>query len=538
MSIICRICNKEFLKQITNSHLKTHNISTADYREKFGELTSSTYKNELSISRTGSNNSNYGKKWTEEGRKNLSEKKQNSTPWNKGLKIGSSENLLKAIEQREEKYKNGSLVRKKGYSLSDERKEKISIGVSNYVINNSEELKARAKKSVETKKKKNYDFGSNMRGKRHKEETKRILSESSTQRSIEKINAAREKRQKYIAEANLSLITEKNKLLELSCNTCGSVFSLTRQCFTKSKFKKEWCQNCYPLKNNFRSDGEIEIYDFVKSLCSDAKHSDRRLLEGKEIDIYIPSKKIAIEYNGLYWHSEQVLEHLNKSKWSDFDKMTQVKNLSVRYIGIFEDEWINKKDIVKSRLRNILNCIPNKIFARKCEIVEISSQQASKFCNENHIQGSGRSNVRYGLFFNGELVSVMTFSKSNLSRKISDWEINRFCNKLDYNIIGAASRLFKKFVLEHNPDKVISYADSRWSEGNLYKVLNFKFEKQTTPNYWYFLPNELTRIHRFSLRKNSDDVQELTEKENRLAQGYNRIWDCGNSKWIWKRESS
>jgi hypothetical protein len=131
----------------------------------------------------------------------------------------------------------------------------------------------------------------------------------------------------------------------------------------------------------------------------------------------------------------------------------------------------------------------------------------------------------------------MTFSKSNISRKISGWEINRFCNKIETTVVGGASRLFKQFIKDHDPAEVISYADSRWSDGDLYKTLKFEYVKQTSPNYWYFLPNEVRRIHRYALRKPEGADREITEKELRSNQGYHRIWDCGNTKWIWKKGS-
>jgi hypothetical protein len=131
----------------------------------------------------------------------------------------------------------------------------------------------------------------------------------------------------------------------------------------------------------------------------------------------------------------------------------------------------------------------------------------------------------------------MTFSNNNLSRRIKGWEINRFCSKLHTHVVGAASKLFAHFVKQINPDTVISYSDNRWSTGNLYKQLGFEFSHQTKPNYWYFLPNECKRIHRFALRRKSTDPQILTEKQLRDKQGFYRIWDLGNSKWVWKNKN-
>jgi hypothetical protein len=243
---------------------------------------------------------------------------------------------------------------------------------------------------------------------------------------------------------------------------------------------------------------------------------------------------LGIEYNGLYWHSTEVLTYNDKSKIKDFDKYIKLKNDGVQLICIMEDEWINKKEIVISRLNNFFGT-SSKIGARDCEIVELDVTVARKFFGDNHIQGYGNSQIRYGLINNGELLCAMSFSNSNIARKNIDWEIVRFCNKIGTSVTGGAGKLFKHFIQQINPDKVISYADSRWSSGNLYGNLGFSFVRQTVPNYWYFKPNELKRIHRFTLRKRSDEPKDLTEKDLRFSEGYYHIYDYGSSKWVWNK---
>jgi len=163
----------------------------------------------------------------------------------------------------------------------------------------------------------------------------------------------------------------------------------------------------------------------------------------------------------------------------------------------------------------------------------LDSKVANSFIEENHIQGAGRSNYRIGLYYGEELVAVMTFSNKEISRKLSGWEINRFACKKNTIVVGGASKLFSHFINEKAPDKVISYADTRWSDGNLYEKLGFSFDSQTVPNYWYFKGSNAVRIHRYTLRKTADDNQSLTEYENRLLAGYDRVYDCGSTKWVW-----
>jgi hypothetical protein len=129
----------------------------------------------------------------------------------------------------------------------------------------------------------------------------------------------------------------------------------------------------------------------------------------------------------------------------------------------------------------------------------------------------------------------MTFSKVNLSkghRNKKAWELLRFASLKDVVVIGAASKLFSYFIKEYSPEEVISYSDNRWNTGKTYENIGFKYNGDTGIGYWYIFENR--RLHRFNLRKRSTDDQEKTEYENRLIQGYKRIWDCGNSKWIWK----
>ncbi len=534
MTIQCQVCLRTFNSVISSSHLKTHSMTTGEYKKKFGDnsLASDEYRKLRSQQCIGENNPNYGNTWTPEQKQNLSEKTQGRIPWNKGMTFDDCTTQKKAVEKRELRYKNGELERYIPV-WTDESKERIRESVKKYAKENPQKMKERSKKAAQTRKENGYEPF--FKGKKHTDETKAKISEKSIITARKKAESAKKIKEVKITESKLRLIEDYGNVFKLECEVCNTEFSITSQYFNPCKYKKEMCPTCYP-RNTYRSNGEIELFDFVKSIHPTAIPNNRSILGNREIDIYVPEKNIAIEYNGLYWHSESVLDSAGYSKLKDMEKMEKLATLGKRLIMVYEDEWCNKRSIVESRIRNILGDTDLKsIGARKTKVREISSKEASVFCQENHIQGKARSNIRVGLFdVNNTLVSVMTFSKNNISRNVHKWEINRFCTTQNKRVVGGASKLFKFFTNLVKPDEVISYADRRWSTGGLYQSLGFEFNGNTRPGYWYIEPNSISRIHRYTLRKNKNDDQSLTEYENRLAQGYLRIWDCGHSRWLWQ----
>lgn len=284
---------------------------------------------------------------------------------------------------------------------------------------------------------------------------------------------------------------------------------------------------------------ENELFEFVNSICDGVLRFDRDIIKPYELDIVVPSKKVAIEYCGLYWHSEL----MGKDKSYHINKRSSCEKNGYSLITIFEDELINNKDIVFSRLKSILNHdLLNKIYARKCDIKYISTKDASKFCYENHIQGYSVGTVmNIGAFYNDELVGVMTISKPSISKgnkyiKSGVFELSRFCTKINCRVVGLFSKMLKFFFVNNEVNSMFSYADMRWSVGKLYDSNGFSCVGVTKPNYWYFKKND-KRLHRFALRKQSSEPRDVTEWELRKAQGWNRIWDCGNLKYEYNTQT-
>jgi hypothetical protein len=319
--------------------------------------------------------------------------------------------------------------------------------------------------------------------------------------------------------------------LHMSCDDCKSEYDISRELLTlRYSSNRLICTICNPLYQSQHSQGEQELVDYIDSLGIEYETGNRTILDGKEVDIYIPSHKLAIEFNGLYWHSELFVDkeyHLEKTKVCEAN--------GIQLIHIFEDEWLYKQDIVKSRLKNMLGLTYDKIFARKCVIKEVATSDAKAFCYTNHIQDYSASKYKIGLYYANELVSLMLFSKTRIAMggTGNNIELVRFCNKLNTNVVGGAGKLLKYFTRKYNPREIISYADRRWSQGGLYETIGFDLSHDSAPNYWY-VKNSL-RKHRFNYRKSNlvklgfDTTK--TEKEIMLENGYYRIYDCGHKKY-------
>lgn len=287
---------------------------------------------------------------------------------------------------------------------------------------------------------------------------------------------------------------------------------------------------------NFRSKGQIELEEFLIANGIDVDSCTQKILNGTELDIYLPKYHIAIEYNGLYWHSEKN----GKNKYYHLDKTQKCLDKNIRLIHIFSDEWLKKKEIIKSRLLNLLNKNTEKIYARKCEIVSLTKEEKKIFLNNHHLQGNDKSSIMIGLRYRNNIVAVITLGKlrSSLGNKMMPdkiFEIYRFAS---LNVVGGFSKLLKYFINTFNPDKIITYADRNWSPSTdycFYGAINgFKIVSITKPNYYYTKRYE-KREHRFNYRK--DILVKLgydpnkTEFEIMNENGYDRIWDTGNLKY-------
>ena len=291
----------------------------------------------------------------------------------------------------------------------------------------------------------------------------------------------------------------------------------------------------YITKSKKRSDFENF---FCENIPGPKIQNDRQILDGLELDIFIPSVGLAIECNGLMFHSQGISKH-SLFNTPDFDKnyhlkkTLKCKSQGIQLFHIFEGEDL---ELWLSMIHNKLG-LNTKVYARKCQIVELSNAEVREFLLENHLQGFCNAKISLGLIYGGALVSVMTFGKPRFNKKY-EYELLRFCSLRNHSVVGGASKLWKYFLQKYSPKSVISYANLRFSDGKIYEMLGFKFIKFTTPNYFYFKNSNIlesrVKYQKHKLQK-LHEVGELeyfnpdeSEAVNMFKNGYRRIFDCGN----------
>ncbi len=314
--------------------------------------------------------------------------------------------------------------------------------------------------------------------------------------------------------------------LDWKCKKCGNIFKDAYANIVRPR-----CLICDPISYG-TSKGEQEVACFISQFF---KTKERKIKDtGVSIDIFVPELNLAIEYNGVYTHSE--LYGL-KNKYYHLHKTEECEKRNIQLIHILDKEWHEQNEIVKSMLLSKMGKNEFIYQARKCEIKLVNKKISDSFCVQNHIQGKAKSSINIGLYYNNDLVSLMTFGKSRYDKNY-DWELLRFCNKLNSTTNGGFSKLLKYFRINYN-GSIISYANRRFSIGSIYEKNGFTFIKNTTPNYFY-TKRHLTLESRLKYQKHklSSLFKEVdmkkTEWEIMQENGYDRIWDCGNKVYVLK----
>ena len=288
----------------------------------------------------------------------------------------------------------------------------------------------------------------------------------------------------------------------------------------------------------FTSRYEQEIRSFITELGFECR-KDRSILHGAELDIFIPEKNLAIEFNGCKWHTEYFGKkdsnyHLNKT--------LQCEDANVRLIHIFEDEWVEHRDIVEDKLRSILGCSKptRKAYGRNVTISECLNSEVEYLLYKYHIQGPISSTITLKAEYEGDIVAAMLFTKE---QNAGNWQLVRYATNTTFSCPGVAGKMLQWFIRKYKPNQIKSFADRRWTQhktGNLYEKLGFDFDGYTKPDYRYYNENVNTveRFHKFNFRKKylsrkyGFDMN-MTESEMARQLGYDRIWDCGLIRYLW-----
>lgn len=303
------------------------------------------------------------------------------------------------------------------------------------------------------------------------------------------------------------------------------------------------------------SSGEDEIIEYLYELNSDLNiiRHERTLIKGYELDLYIPDYQLAIEYNPTVTHNSSFFD-----PWGGYPKLPGYhkhktdlcENQGIFLFHIFGYEWIHKQPIIKSMIRNVLGYNQHKIYARKCIVKQLSSKECKGFLNQNHRQGNANSPIRYGLYHNNELVSVMTFGhpRVNIGKSTSEhentYELVRFCSKLNTSVIGGANKLFQHFLRCYDPKEVYSFSDRAHTRGNMYSNLGFSLvDRYISPGYmWVDTKTDIaysrSQTQKHNLVKFLKDTEldlSKTERQIMIEHGFAQVYDSGSLLWRWDR---
>lgn len=561
MSVKCEICGREFsgYKWYFPKHLKEHNLTTKEYYDRylcFAKPVCSICGAEtkfLSLDR-GYAELCHKCSWSE----GVKKAKTTKASWSDEKKLSIRK---KAEATTLERYGVTNMFQIKEVhdrAISPEARKKASeknrkTCREKYGVDNVFQLESSKEKAKNTKV---IRYGSETfsnRDKARKTKEERYGDAGYTNRK----KATKTFQERYGADNYLQVINANHAAIEHQNekieefereNDCTLVAKLVKQ-FGQGWYKahivepivessqRTYIRNCdipiiekYAMDNHVSSINELEVLDFVKNILGDVgvETNTRKIISPYELDIYIPEKKLAIEYNGVYYHCDDVKDkdyHITKTELCD--------KLGIRLIHIFESEWHEHKDICKSLIKSALGLYDKRVYARDCKVKLVSSTDATNFLSANHLQGAINSTYRLGLYYDEELVQLITIGKSRF--KDGEIELLRMCSKVGWQIVGGFSKL-----MNHQPyNEMISYVDRGKFSGTGYFSGGWEFISYTPISYFY--SNGKTTMSRYQAQKHKlPNIlkvfdSKLTEVENMKNNHWFRIYDCGNLKVLYKR---
>jgi len=374
-----------------------------------------------------------------------------------------------------------------------------------------------------------------------KEKKKKTFLKNFGVDNFSKSNEFKNKRKNFLSLKydNISFISVNKDTLSLECDRNKKHQYVIDLSVLRNRLicKTVLCTICNPVNSYSSSGGEIQLQEFIENnYVGKILLNSRKIIKPYELDIYLPDLKLAFEYNGLFFHSE-----LKKDKNYHMNKTDACEKIGIRLIQIYEDDWNNKKEIMKSIILKSLN-ESIKLYANDCQIREIKDNTFVKnFLNINHLQGFMKSKIKLGLFHDEEIVSMMLFKSIKKSKilehEANSYEMLRFCDKLNTVVIGATSMLFKYFINTHNPENVISYSDRSWESNDEYISMGFELLYKTSPNYFNII-NKKRKCESIIRRKISIKEEERFDSneikyDNKPEKKSYGIYDSGYLKFIY-----
>jgi len=455
---------------------------------------------------------------TTEARQKISDSKKGKTAWNKGKTDIYSEETKKAMG-----------IKNKGTQHAIEQRTKISKGLHRYYESHDGPNKGISKTDSQ----------------------KLRISDTLFSKRGERTNTTEEEAKIYCKSLNLELVAimtndgyvSKSQPITVKCgalkkdgSVCGKEYNTNLNYLELGANHK--CKSCSCAMTK----PENEIHDFIVNELqieeTDILRNKRpSFMNGKELDMWIPSKSIAIEHHGLVHHSERTIHYeknLTEIRRLHEEKYINAKRNGIKLIQIFEDEWLDKKEICKSIIRSKMGMSINKIYARKCEVRKIEPRERKIFFEQSHIAGDTMAPNSWGLFYEGELVSVISMRGTWNKRWGNCIEIARFASKRNHSIVGGFQKLLKvvkEWANTLNIDAILTYADCRFGSGEVYRKSGFDYQGKTDANYFY--EKDGVREGRFQHKKNLYS-KGSTEREQQNNLGWYAIYDAGSEIYLMK----
>lgn len=340
-------------------------------------------------------------------------------------------------------------------------------------------------------------------------------------KSIREMRATRLKRYR---EAGLIIessgIKGKSSTYSIQCGKCGETINIRADIIDRRLILGEHvCTDCNPVISS--SLLEKEVNDYVQGLGYEVESNTRSVIAPLELDIYLPALKLGIEFNGMYWHSNQYKDRMyHQEKWKQCD------DKGVRLIQVWEHDWYKRRDIVESIICSAIGD-SNKLYARKCEVKELHQDRAMIFLQDNHIQGPIYARIYYGLFHNEELVQLMSFTKKG----DHSYEISRSCTSKGLSVVGGFSKLLKHFIKSFDPKEIYSFVNLDYFSGSGYEANGFELVKVTSPGYFYsdsklnIMSRQRCQKHKL-VKMGYDPL--LSESEIMNERGFFKVYNSGN----------